>query len=315
MLKLLTRGGAAVALGLVIVIAFGGVVSAVSPHPLRGRMVDIGGRALHLVCAGPEGSGPLVVLEAGAFGLSADWGAVQARLAERSIRSCAYDRAGLGRSDPGPRPRDGLAIATDLEALLARSGEQGPYILVGHSMAGLHTRLFAARNPDKVAGAVLVDASIPEAVDHPRMRRWIGHFATVSRLAGSGASLGLFKPLAPWMGDRIGLPPDAARDKRRAFGSSRHNRWAAEEVDRWMAASAQAKAAGPWPATIPVAVVTAGPVKGREAWKRIQAGPADAASAGRVTHVEAAGHATLLGERFADEIVNAVLFVRDATGG
>ena len=59
----------------------------------------------------------------------------------------AYDRAGLGLSDPGPSPRDGLAIAYDLERLLAEAGEAGPYLLVGHSMAGLHTRLFAGRNP------------------------------------------------------------------------------------------------------------------------------------------------------------------------
>jgi pimeloyl-ACP methyl ester carboxylesterase len=246
------------------------------------------------------------------FGLSADWGAVQARLAARGVRSCAYDRAGLGRSDPGPKPRDGHAIVADLEKLLAASGEPGPYIYVGHSMAGIHARLFAGRNPDSIAGLVLVDAATPEAAEIPLARTWIGRFGRASTLAGWSASTGLFKPLAPFMGDRIGLPPEAAADKRRAFGSGVHNRWAADEVGQWLTASKQAAALPGYDPDWPVAVVTAGPFAGREAWKTVQMAPAKASRTGYVVHVDGAGHATLLGEGFADEIVKAVLFVRDA---
>lgn len=287
-------------------------MSAASQTPLRGRMIDIGGRSLHMVCAGPAAGHPVVVFEAGAFGLSADWGAVQAKLATHGVRSCAYDRAGLGQSDPGPRPRDGLATASDFETMLAASGEPGPYIYVGHSMAGLYARLFAGRNPDKVAGLVLVDAATPEAAESPVARKWIGRFGTASRVAGWGASTGLFKPISPWMGDRIGLPPEAAIDKRRAFASGPHNRWAAEEVTQWLAASKQAGDLPAYNPDWPVAVVTAGPTGGREAWKAAQTAPARASQRPYVANIDAAGHATLLGEAFADEIVKAVLFVRDA---
>lgn len=290
-------------------------MSAASQTPQRGRMIDIGGRSLHMVCAGPEGVGPVVVFEAGAFGLSADWGAVQAGLAKEGVRSCAYDRAGLGRSDPGPSPRDGLAIASDFEKMLAASGEKGPYIFTGHSMAGLYARLFAGRNPDKIAGVVLVDAAPPEASRHPMAAKWIGRFAAASRVAGWGASLGLFKPVSPWMGDRIGLPPDAARDKRRAFASGAHNRWSAQEVGQWMAASRQALELPGFDPALPVAVVTAGEEAGREDWKAIQTSPARASAKGYIRHVPGAGHATLLGEAHADEIVKAIVFVRDAAAG
>lgn len=306
------RGLAGLTLALLVVIALGGLMSAASQTPPRGRMIDIGGRSLHLVCAGPTDAGPVVVLEAGAFGLSADWGAVQAKLAARGVRSCAYDRAGLGQSDAGPRPRDGLAVAADFEKMLAASGERGPYIYVGHSMAGLYARLFAGRNPDRVAGLVLVDAATPEAADMPIAVKWIGRFATASRVAGWGASVGLFKPLAPWLGDGIGLPANAAVDKRRAFGSGPHNRWAAEEVAQWLAASKQAAAVPAHDPDWPVAVVTAGPSAGREAWRAVQTAPARASKRPYIANVDAAGHATLLGEGFADEIVKAVLFVRDA---
>lgn len=311
MLKFAVRTMAALALAVLLAVAVGGAMSAASQPPHRGRMIDIGGRSLHIVCAGPRTDSPTVIFESGAFGLSADWAAVQGRLAQEGVRSCAYDRAGLGRSDPGPRPRDGIAIVSDLEALLARAGEPGPYILVGHSMAGLYVRLYAARNPAQVKGVVLVDAATAEASDHPLVRRWVDGFAGASRWAGRAASVGLFKPLSPALGDRIGLPAEAAAEKRHAFASGIHNRWAAEEVDQWVVAARQAREAGNYDPAWPVAVVTAGPARGRMAeWKEVQAGPAKASRHGYVRNVATAGHATLLGLSHAEEIAKAVLFVR-----
>ena len=54
-----------------------------------GRFVDIGGRKLRLVCEGPTSDKPVVWMEAGAWGLAADFAALQQRLAERGLRSCA----------------------------------------------------------------------------------------------------------------------------------------------------------------------------------------------------------------------------------
>lgn len=313
------RGAAFLTLLLVLLIAFGGLMSLFAPADPPGRMVDIGGRRLHMVCAGPsDAAGPLVVFEAGAFGLSADFGAVQEGLAARGVRSCAYDRAGLGRSDPGPRPRLSEAIVGDLEALLKASGEQGPYIVVGHSMAGLHLRMFTARNRDRVAGLVLLDAAPPEAADLPVAKLWIGRFASISRLGGVFASLGLMKPLAPFIGDRIGLPPAAQGEKKRAFGSGRHNRWAAEEVAGWLASSEQGKATAPYDSDLPVAVVTAGPVREGplSGWKEFQSRPGKLSRQGSVLNIAEAGHADMLGLKHRDVIVDAILRLhRLASGG
>ena len=51
--------------------------------PVRGQPIDIGGRRLRAVIAGPAGPRPTVVLEHGAFGCSADWAEVQERLAAK----------------------------------------------------------------------------------------------------------------------------------------------------------------------------------------------------------------------------------------
>lgn len=315
MLKHVGRGLAGLSLVFVSFIAAGGVMAGVAQAPPRGEMIDIGeGRRLRLVCEGPVSDRPVVWLEAGAFGFAADWGATQQALSAAGWRSCAYDRAGMGYSDPGPLPRDGDAIVADFEKLVAASGQAGPFILVGHSMAGLRLRHYAGRNPDQVIGLVLVDAATPEAATLARAKPFIRTFAVASTWAARGASAGLFKPLVyTRLGDKIGLPPAARAEKRWGFANGRHNRTSAQEVGLWSAASLQAAAQPAFDPDWPVAVVTAGPVKGREEWKSFQSGPARAARHSRIDHVEAASHTTLLGP-FAGHIVEAVAFVAGKRG-
>jgi pimeloyl-ACP methyl ester carboxylesterase len=290
-----------------------------SADPLvpRGRMVDIGGRSLRLVCAGPDkgGAKPTVLLEAGAFGFSADWAVVQDRLADRGVRSCAYDRAGLGWSDPGPGPRDGLNIVTDLEALLGASGEPGPYVLVGHSMAGLRLRLYAARNPSQVVGVVLVDAATPEDMDDPHTRHYVNGFIGASRAVSMIASFGLLQTLkdAPFA-DKIGLPPPAKAEKREMFASARHNKVSDEEVETWALTARQARQGGQYDPAWPVAVITAEHGDGA-AWKPQHDAAALAARRGYVEEVIGSDHASLLGPKYADHIVAGVAFVMDAAAG
>ena len=271
------------------------------------------GRAIRIVAAGPSVSDrPLVLLEAGSFGFSADWAAVQARLAAAGLRSLAYDRAGLGQSDPGPAPRDSRAIVGDLEAALAAADERGPYLVCGHSMAGLHVRLFAARNAAEVRGLVLVDAVTPEATDDPASASLVGHFNNLSKLAAWGASVGLQRPFAGALGDAIGLPTLARAEKQLAFADPGHNRWAAAEVDAWNAGAAQARQAGAFDPDWPVAVVLTGDGRQPMARHAVQTAPAMAARQGFVIHVPGANHASLLGERFAGHIARAILQVEAA---
>ncbi len=84
---------------------------------------------------------------------------------------CAYDRAGRGWSDSAPVPQDGMAVTTDLHALLERARVPGPFVMVGHSSGAEYVRIFAGRYPEHVAGMVL----------HTGGRRWDGA-AQCSRL-------------------------------------------------------------------------------------------------------------------------------------
>src|SRR5688500_5331038 len=57
------------------------------------------GRRIHLYCQG-KGS-PTVILTAGLGGASTSWTKVLPQIATRT-RTCAWDRAGFGHSDPSP---------------------------------------------------------------------------------------------------------------------------------------------------------------------------------------------------------------------
>jgi pimeloyl-ACP methyl ester carboxylesterase len=126
-----------------------------------GRLIDVGGHRLHLDVRGEPTDAPTVLLEAGMVSFSSNWAWVQPEVA-RVTRVVAVDRAGLGWSDPGPKPRDVGQSARELHTALERAGVAGPYVLVGHSYGGLAVRGFAALYPDEVAGMVLVDASHPD---------------------------------------------------------------------------------------------------------------------------------------------------------
>ncbi len=118
------------------------------------RMVDIGTHRLRIYCTG-QGS-PTVVMDTGFGDASDKLRSLQARIAQET-RVCVYDRAGYGSSEPGPMPRHGRQVASELKLLLEKAGIPGPYVLVGHSSGGSNMQVFASQYPKLVAGMVLIE--------------------------------------------------------------------------------------------------------------------------------------------------------------
>jgi len=126
---------------------------------------NIGDRSIRIVC---QGTGyPTVVVDAGLGTAPAEddgWRHIAGKVATRT-RICLYDRAGLGGSDPAPRvPRTSLDAAADLHAALRKAGMEGPWLLVGHSIGGLHAQVFAGRYPADTAGLVLISSTHPDQI-------------------------------------------------------------------------------------------------------------------------------------------------------
>jgi pimeloyl-ACP methyl ester carboxylesterase len=181
--------------------------AATQPKPL-GKLVDLGNHRLHVYCTG-KGT-PTVVVENGLGDFSIDWALVQSRVA-KITRICTYDRAGYAWSEAGPKPRTFSQINLELHDALSKLGEQGPFVLVGHSYGGPVVRNFAIAFPKDVAGMVLVDAA------HEGLRVGIGGGKTI-RL-GEGAQEKEIPPPHETIGksDKVGPQPQPLPDELKAL--------------------------------------------------------------------------------------------------
>ena len=125
------------------------------------RDIDVGGRTLSVACVGPTDTRrPTVIFEGGLGSDRREWGDVLTALMATD-RGCSYDRAGLGLSEPAPKPRTTDDQVDDLHALLAAAGLKPPYVFVGHSLGGWNAMVYGGRYPDDVAGVVMVDVRPP----------------------------------------------------------------------------------------------------------------------------------------------------------
>src|SRR5918996_2959736 len=225
--------------------------------PRPGQLIDVGGHSLHLNCSG-SGS-PTVILEPGAGGMSSDLAWIAPAVA-RETRVCVYDRAGRGWSEPADSPQDGAQIATDLHTLLQRGHVPGPYVLAGHSFGGLYVLIFAARNPDEVAGMVLVDSTDRASAAKPvAASAGAGDSYDLidrgSALVSTSARLGLGRLYSKF--DFGSLPPQSRDEVRANLETVSNLRSTVEEYLRGNASTEQAASLRDF-ADKPLVVLTAG---------------------------------------------------------
>ncbi len=132
----------------------------ISPH--QPKMIRVGDRRLAVYCDGKAERAPTVILIPGGGRPAQDWTKVQPPVAGFA-RVCSYDPANLGASDKAtnfPQPIE--EAVEDLHAWLKASGERGPFVLVAHSLSGIHARRFEIKYKSEVAGLVFVDSSHEE---------------------------------------------------------------------------------------------------------------------------------------------------------
>jgi pimeloyl-ACP methyl ester carboxylesterase len=259
------------------------------------------GRMVGWVEAGSGHPGPTVILAAGRNDTAISWAPLLAALAA-STRVVAYDRAGLGASDPdpGPGPPAVDRQVADLAAVIGQTGA-GPCVVVGHSWGGL----LAVGHPGLVCGLVLVDPAHPDLLASlPRPVRWLNR-SVAEHLPSLLLALGLLEPVvrrtARRTASRFSDDPRVRSLVAEAYltHARRSQVQASRDELRGIAASApllrQARAASSLP-DVPVVVLSATrgvPPRLRQRWTQLQAGVAAAARTGRGRHVVVAdaGHA------------------------
>ena len=76
-------------------------------------------------------------------------------------RTCVYDRANLGQSDPAPAPRGLSDLVGDLERLIQVAKIPPPYVLVGTSGGGYISAGYAYAHPRRVASMAFIEVPAP----------------------------------------------------------------------------------------------------------------------------------------------------------
>jgi pimeloyl-ACP methyl ester carboxylesterase len=242
--------------------------------------VDVGGRTMHLVCVGPADTGePTILLEAGGGGDYLTWGAILDEM-RSTHRLCAYDRAGLGQSEPpAEASRTAADQVADLHALLDAADLRGPFVFGSHSNGANIAILFVKAFPDEVVGLLFVD---------PQNPRVDGRFlkALPARGADEPATVAEFRDALETFNDDPSLNPEHL------------HLWPSFEE-----AAAALDAPGPLFADRPVVVLSAEATPGSqlglppklaktidEIWAAGQQELADESTAGSLEKVSGAGH-------------------------
>jgi len=170
--------------------------------PPPGEFINTNDHRLHYVCKG-SGS-PTIIFEPG-LGSDASliWSRIQNQVSKTN-RACYYDRAGYGWSDSAKTPRTFQNQAQDLADIINATADNGPVLLVAHSIGGIITRFYAQNNLEKVAGLVLVDSSHEDQRNRWRMTKPPSVWSTLKPRYGS--YLGLMRldahkliPKFPWL--------------------------------------------------------------------------------------------------------------------
>jgi pimeloyl-ACP methyl ester carboxylesterase len=237
--------------------------------PPPGRLVDVGGRRVHIMEAG-AGSPTVVIVPALGENVLG-WVPVWRELA-RSTRVCVYDRAGIGWSDSrtlSKRTFDDMAH--ELHRTLIAAGIAPPYLLVGHSMGGIIARRLATRYPHDVAGMVLVDSSHEDQTRRLgtawRLTRWLLRLLVRPRgLRRLAVSVGLIPRFDAELESE--MPAEYRAEARAIRLSSRQRRVVVRELVTVIRSRSQPPDLGSLPLTVLTAAESAETDAG---WEELQA--------------------------------------------
>jgi pimeloyl-ACP methyl ester carboxylesterase len=175
-------------------------------------VLDVDGHNIYARCSG-TGS-PTVVYFTG-------WAPDPSKLGVSAIRAieavdggkhriCSYERRNTGRSETVKGTQTPENIVADVDGVLNAMGENGPFVLLGASFGGLVAGAYAVAHPDRTAGVLLLDSSIPDDFIIDKRHGFDGACLKANREADAWDSLEKIDNcrLSQWAYDRRDQEPD-----------------------------------------------------------------------------------------------------------
>jgi pimeloyl-ACP methyl ester carboxylesterase len=245
------------------------------------------------------------------------WYWVQNQLAEYT-RVCAFDRPGFGWSEAVDGPRDAHAINVELHALLEQAGIPGPYVMAGHSLGAMWTRVYAAQYPDEVVGIVLVDSAAAPATkpfaSQSAFDEWKALRVPPQVLIWAAYRVGLARLIAPAEFERWGYPAEFAHEMAALQSPNRVFDASYAEQIPGMQGTINAAAAVQDLGDLPTVILWAGSSDDMQVIKVALREELAALSSNDLTHfVEGADHGSILGNQvYAQRVTDAILNVIEA---
>jgi pimeloyl-ACP methyl ester carboxylesterase len=172
----------------------------------RTEVVESSG--MRLLCRqwGHNDAPPIVLLH-GLRGFSGTWRTLAAELS-RQYRLIAFDQRGRGDSDWDPDCNYYTdAYLADLETVVERLGLRR-FALVGHSMGGTTSYVYAGRHPHRVTALVIEDIAPGASVSGPGAKRIVAEMSTMPETFDSWS-----QARAYWRAHRPSLNDDAIEQR------------------------------------------------------------------------------------------------------
>jgi len=150
-----------------------------------GELHRINGIDVHILAEGEATGSYPVIWVAGGHGEGLIMNHLHKALREET-RSILFDRTGSGWTGAARVPVTISGEVKQLKLLLESAGEEGPFVLAGHSFGGLFSANFAHHFPELVAGVVLLDSTSawnvafagPLSFNTVLRKAWLGALST-----------------------------------------------------------------------------------------------------------------------------------------
>jgi pimeloyl-ACP methyl ester carboxylesterase len=142
------------------------------PAPFEDRFVEAGGVRLHYLDYGTAGRTPMLCLHGGA--VNAHWFDFVAARFTADFHVRALDLRGHGDSDWADPPDYSYArYAADVAEVVGKL-DLRDFVMVGHSMGGLVSLVYATSHPDRVKKIVVVDSTLVATPDRVATLHQVG---------------------------------------------------------------------------------------------------------------------------------------------